>query len=312
MNKPRKFRFGAQVSTAASGKAWRDQARLIEELGYSTLLMPDHFFEQLGPVAALASAAAVTSTLRVGALVFDNDFRHPVMLAKEAATLDLLSEGRLELGFGAGWMAADYEKSGIPFEPAGIRIDRFEEAIFIIKGLFAEGPFSFTGKHYNVTNLDGFPKPAQKPRPPLLIGAGSKRMLRIAAREADIVNVSFSGRAGAINPEFISSGTRAATLNKLKVISDAAGDRFSKIELSVPVFFGAVTDTPRAEAERLAASLKIEPNEVLALPHALVGSIDGTAEELERRREEYGFSYVIFGRDLYWEMAPVVARLANM
>src|SRR5215467_4400703 len=196
---------------------------MIEELGYSTLLMPDHFHQQLAPFSALASAAAATSTLRVGMLVLDNDFRHPVVLAKEAATLDLLSEGRLELGLGAGWMAADYEKSGIAFDPPGVRMDRFEESLSIIKGLFAEGPFSFKGRHYEVTGLEGLPKPVQKPRPPILIGAGSKRMLQIASREADIVNVSFSGRAGALNPEFMSSGTAAATFEKLDVVRQIAG-----------------------------------------------------------------------------------------
>jgi probable F420-dependent oxidoreductase len=299
------------VSWTGSGKEWLDKARMIEELGYSTLLMPDHFYQQLAPFSALASAAAVTSTLRVGTLVLDNDFRHPVVTAKEASTLDLLSEGRLELGLGAGWMAADYEKSGIPFEPAGVRIDRFEEAVSIVKGLFAEGPFSFEGKHYSVTGLEGLPRPFQKPRPPLLIGAGSKRMLSVAGREADIVNISFSGRAGALNSEFMSTGTAAATTKKVDQIRQAAGDRFSQIELSLPVFFGAITDDRKSDAERLARSLNLEPSEMLSLPHALVGSLDGIVEQLQRRREEYGFSYVIFARELYWEMAPVVAKLAG-
>ena len=299
------------MSWAATGKEWLDKARMIEELGYSTLLMPDHFHQQLAPFSALASAAAATSTLRVGMLVLDNDFRHPVVLAKEAATLDLLSDGRLELGLGAGWMAADYEKSGIPFEPAGIRIDRFEETVSIVKGLFAEGPFSFEGKHYSVTGLDGLPKPVQKPRLPLLIGAGSKRMLRVAAREADIINISFSGRAGALNAEFMSTGTVEATTKKINEIRQAAGDRLSQIELSLPVFFGAITDDRKGKAERIARDLGLEPSEVLSLPHALVGSLDGIVEDLLRRREEYGFSYVIFGRELYWEMAPIVARLTG-
>jgi probable F420-dependent oxidoreductase len=285
---------------------------MIEDLGYSTLVMPDHFHQQLAPFSALASAAAVTSTLRIGTLVLDNDFRHPLVLAKEAATLDLLSDGRLELGLGAGWMTADYDKSGICFDPAGVRMDRFEEALSIIKGCFEEAPFSFNGKHYRVAGLDSLPKPLQKPRPPLLIGAGSKRMLQIAAREADIVNVSFSGRTGAINPEFMSSGTHAATLNKLNHIRNAAGDRLSAIELGLPVFFGAVTDNRMAEAERIASSLNIEAGALLTLPHALIGSVDYIVEELERRRERYGFSYITFGRDLYWAMSPVVARLADM
>jgi probable F420-dependent oxidoreductase len=311
MTEKRKFRFGAQVRWASSSKEWSETARAIEDMGYSTLLLPDHFMDNLEPLSALAFAASATTTLRVGTLVLDNDFRHPAMLAKEAATLDLFSDGRLELGLGAGWMVADYEKSGIPFEPAAVRMDRFEEALAIIKGLFGKGPFSFTGKHYTVTGLDGLPKPVQRPIPPLLIGAGSKRMLQIAAREADIVNISFSGRAGALTPEFMATGRAGVMDEKLKIVGEAAGDRLPEIELSLPVFFGSVTDNPGAEAERLGSSLGMGPDDVLALPHALIGSVDGLVEELERRREEYGFSYIILGRELPKAMAPVVARLAG-
>src|SRR5262252_4939564 len=170
MNESREFRFGAQVSWAAAGKEWLDKARMIEELGYSTLLMPDHFHQQLAPFSALASAAAVTSTLRVGTLVLDNDFRHPVVLAKEAATLDVLSGGRLELGLGTGWMRADYDATGIPLARPGVRVGRLGEAVRVIKGCFGDRPFSFAGAHYTVRDLDLRPKPVQRPRPPLVIG----------------------------------------------------------------------------------------------------------------------------------------------
>jgi len=166
----RKFRFGAQVYWAPNAAAWTEKVRKVADLGYSTLLMPDHFDQTLGPLVSLTTAALTVPRLRIGTLVLDNDFRHPVELAKELATLDLISEGRLELGLGAGWMLSDYEQSGIPYDPPQTRIDRFQEALAIFKGLFGVGPYSFAGKHYTVTNLEGQPKPVQKPHPPIMIG----------------------------------------------------------------------------------------------------------------------------------------------
>ncbi|HVN50318.1 MAG TPA: TIGR03621 family F420-dependent LLM class oxidoreductase, partial [Acidimicrobiales bacterium] len=182
MAHPRRFRFGVQASTAASGDDWRALARRVEDLGYSTLFMPDHFGDQLAPVPALMAAADATSELRIGALVFDNDYKHPVVLAKEAATLDLLSGGRLELGVGAGWMVSDYEQAGMAYDPPKVRVDRFAEGLAVIKGLFAEGELHFEGEHYRIEGLDGRPKPVARPHPPILIGGGAKRMLSIAAR----------------------------------------------------------------------------------------------------------------------------------
>ena len=186
----RAFRFGLQLATATSAKDWAEQAKRAEDLGFSSLLMPDHFGDQLAPIAGLMAAADATTSLRIGALVHDNDYRHPVVLAKESATLDLLSDGRLELGVGAGWMNTDYEQSGIPKDPAGVRIERLEEALDILDGLFADGPFDYQGQHYTITGLDGLPKPLQKPRPPLIIGGGGKRVLSLAARRADIVGIA--------------------------------------------------------------------------------------------------------------------------
>jgi len=176
---PRPFRFGVQEHGADNAKAWRDKARLVETLGYTTLYLPDHFGDQLSPIAALMSAADATTTLRVGSLVFDNDYRHPVVLAKEAATLDLLSEGRLDFGLGAGWQVSDYEQTGIPFDAPGIRIERMAEALQIIKSFFAGGSVSFTGKHYKVEGVEAAPTPVQKPHPPIVLGGGGKRMLHL-------------------------------------------------------------------------------------------------------------------------------------
>src|SRR6476660_4849614 len=182
----RKFRFGIQLSTAPTAHDWLALARKAEDLGYSTLFMPDHFGEQLAPVPALMAAADATTDLRLGALVFDNDYKHPVVLAKEIATLDVLSNGRIEFGIGAGWMTTDYEQSGIPKDRDGVRIDRMVEALDVYRGAWAEGSFSFKGEHYTITDYDGLPKPLQQPGPPILIGGGGPKVLRIAAQHADI------------------------------------------------------------------------------------------------------------------------------
>jgi probable F420-dependent oxidoreductase len=307
----RKFRFGAQVAKAASAKEWKEKARKVEALGYSTFLIPDHFDDLVAPIPAIMSAADATSTLRVGSLVLDNDYRHPVVLAKEAATIDLLSEGRLEFGFGAGWMATDYQQSGIPYDTVGVRIDRFVEGLTIIKGLFADGPVSFSGKHYQISGLEGTPKPVQQPHPPIIIGGGGKRILSIAAREADIINVNFSMHAGAITPEAAATGSAEATGEKLKWIHAAAGDRIKGIELSVTVFVVVVTDHPDQAAAQVAPRFGMPPEAVLKTPHVLIGPVEWIIEEIQRRREEYGFSYVIFSGDSFEAMGPVVSRLGG-
>jgi probable F420-dependent oxidoreductase len=231
MSRPRPFRFAVQEHHAASAKAWREKARLVESIGYSALYLPDHFSDVPGPIAALMAAADATTKLRVGSLVFDNDYRHPVVLAKEAATIDLLSDGRFDLGLGAGWLTSDYEKAGIPLDPASTRIERMEEGLQIIKGLFAGGSFSFAGKHYQIKNLEGTPPPVQKPHPPILIGGGGRRMLSLAAREADIVNINYNLATGSASGAVAKTGTAQATQEKLLWIRDAAGERFEQIEL---------------------------------------------------------------------------------
>ena len=311
MVEKRKFRFGAQVSKARTATAWSEKARTIEGLGYSSFLMPDHFHDQLGPLVALTAAALAAPTLRIGTLVLDNDFRHPVALAKELATLDLMSGGRLELGLGAGWMATDYHQSGISYDSPKVRIERCTEALTILKGLFGDGPFSFTGKHYTVTELDGQPKPLQKPYPPIMIGAGRKPMLTLAAREAAIVNITFFMRSGVWDHAASATGTEEATAEKMQWLRAAAGARLNELELSAPVFTAEVTNHPQQTAERIAPRYGLTAKEVLRSPHFLVGSVEGIVEELEQRRETYGISYIIFGRETHEAMAPVVARLAG-
>jgi probable F420-dependent oxidoreductase len=283
----------------------------VEALGYSAIYLPDHFTDQMGPIAALMAAADATTTLRVGSLVFDNDYRHPAVLAKEAATIDLLSEGRFDLGLGAGWLASDYEQVGLPFDAPGTRIGRLEEAVQIIKGLFAGGSFSFTGKHYQIKDLGGSPLPVQKPHPPILLGGGGPRMLRLAAREADIVNVNFDLREGRVSPELVRTGLAEATDRKLGWIKEAAGDRLDRIELSVTIFLANVTDDGESVVSAMAAGLGSEPKDVLDTPHFLIGSADELVEVLRLRRDRYGISFVIVPGEVAELFAPVVARLAG-
>jgi probable F420-dependent oxidoreductase len=311
MTAPRPFRFAAQIARAGSAKEWAERARKAEDLGFSTLTMPDHFGDQLAPVPALAAAAAATSNLRIGTLVFDNDYKHPLVLAKEAATLDLLSDGRLELGLGAGWMRTDYDQSGIAYDPPSVRVDRFEEGIKVMKGLFADGPFSFTGEHYTITEHDGLPKPVQRPHPPIIIGGGGKRVLSIAAREADIVSVNPNLKEGLGGAETAPNTTPDKTTQKIEWVKEAAGDRFGDIELNVLVGFVMVTDDAKGIAEAMAPTFGVTPDEALQVPICLLGSVDFMVEELQRRREKWGFSYIGFDGDSWEAVAPVVNRLAG-
>ena len=272
--------------------------------------MPDHFGNQMAPMPALMAAASATTTLRVGALVLDNDYKHPVVLAKELATMDLLSDGRLEVGIGAGWERADYDWSGIPYDPPGVRVDRFEEGLAVIKGHFGPGPFSFSGQHYTITGLDGLPKPVQA-HVPILIGGGGKRVLSIAAREADIVGINASLAAGAIGPEALASMTPDAVDEKVAIVKLAAGPRFASLEMNVRAFFVSVTDDRDGLAARLAGGFGMTPEAALKTPFALVGTVEQIIETLHERRERWGFSYVIVGTGDVEPFAPVVAALSG-
>ncbi len=307
----RPFRFGVQARSANSAREWTDLARKVESLGYSTMTMPDHFDDQLDPTVALTAAAAVTDTLRVGALVWCNDYRHPVVFAKEAATLDLLSDGRLELGIGAGWMKTDYEQAGMAYDRPGVRIERMVEAITVLKGLFGDDAFSFEGDHYTITDLSGTPKPIQRPHPPFLIGGGGPRFLRLAGKMADIVGINPNLAAGAITPDVGSDATAERYAEKITWVAEGAGERFNDIELQVRAFFVVFTDDRAGTAEALAGGVGLSAEEALKSPLALVGTPEQMAEDLVERRERYGFSYVIVGQDDVDQFAPVVAQLAG-
>jgi probable F420-dependent oxidoreductase len=307
----RTFRFDVQEHRAHSAKQWRDRAREIESMGYSALYLPDHFGDQPGPIAALMAAADATTTLRIGSLVFDNDYRHPVVLAKEAATLDLLSDGRLDFGLGAGWLVSDYEEAGIPYDSAGTRIDRLAEAVTIIKMFFTGEKFSFAGKFYSINGLEGEPRPVQKPHPPILLGGGGRKMLTLAAREADIVHINYNLNEGRINPKLVRTGIAEATDEKLSWIKEAAGGSLDSIELGFTVFFANVTDDRESIASAMAPSMGLEPRDVLDMPHFLIGTIDQIEDDLKARRERYGFSHAIVPAEVADQLAPIVERLAG-
>jgi probable F420-dependent oxidoreductase len=305
----RPFRFGVQARAPRSARAWAECARRVESLGYSVLSMPDHLGDQLAPIPALAAAAAVTTRLRLGTWVLANDFRHPVVLAKEAATLDLLSDGRLELGLGAGWMTQDYRESGIPLDPPLERIARLAEALAVIRGLWADAPLTFKGRHYAVTALDGRPKPLQKPRPPIALGGGGRRILELAAREADIVGLGARLASGRMGPEAGRSQTAAATDAKVAWVRSACGER--PFELHARVLSTAVGEGARARAAELAQPLGLEAPELLESPHALIGTEARIEEHLYAARARWGISYFTVSEDAIDALAPVVRRLAG-
>jgi probable F420-dependent oxidoreductase len=306
------FRFGVQCSSPPdiTARRWRALAQQVEDLGYHRLTVSDHLDDQLSPVAALMAAADATTTLRIGALVFCNDYRHPAVLAKEAATLDILSEGRFELGLGAGWMTSDYEAAGIDMDPPSVRIARLEEAIHVVTGLLSDGPCTFEGEHYRIQGLSGSPKPVQRPLP-LLVGGGGRKVLELAGRHADIVGLNPKLPNGVIDASAGPDATAAATERKVGWVRDAAGDRFDQIELHTRIHLAIVTDDRQGTAEALAPALGISPADALESPHALCGSVDEIVEDLLARRERHGIASIGLSLDALEPMAPVVARLAG-
>ena len=306
----RPFRFGALTRVGHSRDEWLGKARRAEALGYSTFLVPDHFRDQVATSVGLMAAAGATSTIRVGSMVYDNDFRHPAIVAKDAATLDLLSGGRFELGLGAGWLLADYAQTGIGFDLGRVRVERLEEAVRIITAYLEGGPVTFKGKHYAVSELEGLPRPAQRPRPPLLIGGGGPRILALAAREADIVGIV--PRTHGDGSGLDTTDTSPAALDgKVATIRDAAGPRFASLELNALVQRAFVADDPSAAIDEVAQQWKLTPAQVRESPFVLSGSVDAIVDTLEARRARYGISYVTIFEQFVDAFAPVVRRLAG-
>jgi probable F420-dependent oxidoreductase len=312
MGKMKPFRFGLTSVGAATGADWKAKALRFEAAGFSTLLVPDHFIEQMATIPALAAAAAYTSELRVGSVVCNNDFRHPILLAKEAATIDMLSGGRFELGIGAGWLKSEYDAIGLTFDEPGIRVARLEEAVKAIKAYYMEETVHFTGKYYTVNGeqgLEKIPAPVQQPHPPILIGGGGKRMLEIAAREADIVGIALKTNAFGSGPD---PADIATTLGqKLSWIQKAAGERFEGLELHIQTWAVVVTDDREQAALQLGKQFPLPPEILLNLPYLLIGTVEEIAEQLEGFRESYGISYYSVFEQYLDAFAPVVGRLAG-
>ncbi len=315
------FRFAVQATKATSAGEWRDLARKVQDLGYTTLFVADHYLgpgpaaresrlppQHLAPIAAMATAAAVTETLRVGCRVFCVDYHVPAVLAKEAATLDLLSDGRLEFGIGAGWSEPEYRAMGLAFGAPAHRVDKLEEVVALVKAHWSGEPLEQRGEHATASGYAGLPRPARSPRPPVMIGGARRRVLSLAAREADIVsinNVPFD--------EVNAAGRTPAqeAVHRLGLVREAAGERFADLEIESSPFFTAITDDPDAAVTRVAKLLGVPPAGLTEHPNVLIGSLDEVVERLQERREVFGANYISVQQSELERFAPVVARLAG-
>jgi len=304
---PRPFRFAVTARWAGSAAHWRDVARRAEDLGYDVLLVTDHLGPQLAPIPALMAAADATTRLRVGSFVFANDYRNPVMLAKEVATVDVLSGGRVEVGIGAGWNTRDYRELGIPYDAPAVRVSRLEESVVLLKRLLSEDSVDHPGEHYTVRGAKILPRPLQKPHPPLMIGGGGPRVLRLAAREADIV--TFAPQVNARGRPRLDSLTEKALAERVARFRAAAGERADRIEMNVFVFDAAVTDRARSLVGAVTATLRRAANGVVRTPFALYGSRASLRDLLIERRERLGISYISVPGNVMREFAPIVAEL---
>jgi probable F420-dependent oxidoreductase len=320
----RPFRFAVQAFESRSGAEWTGIARRAEDLGYSTLFTTDHYFGpgaiadasghrpvDVAPIAAMASAAAATTTLRVGCRVFNIDLHHPVVLAKELATLDLLSDGRVEAGLGAGWVAAEYEGLGVTMDRPGVRIARLGEVVGLLKAHWAGGDVRVDGTYVHAHGFTGLPRPVQEPHPPIFIGGGRQRILTLAGSLADIVSINFDNSAGTLGAASVASSGADQTTQKLEWVRAGAGDRFADVELEIGAYFVAVQDDPSGAIAAMAGRFGVSEAEFASHPHALLGTVESVCATLEERRERFGFSYVTVPQRSMDEFAPVVARLAG-
>ena len=324
MGTRRSFRFAVQAfDDPGSGQAWAHTARRVEALGYSTLFGADHYYgpgqvaevskhrpTELAPISAMAMAAAATFRLRVGCRVFNVEMHHPVVLAKEMATLDLLTDGRVEVGLGAGWTTAEFEALGKRFDPSGIRIARLAEAAEVIKAHWSGDEFRFDGEHFQVHGFAGRPVPSQSPHPPIMIGGGRPKVLRTAGRLADIVSLNFDNGPGRLSAATLASCDADATTRQLEWVREGAGERFDELEIELSAFFVNIGRRSSGIAD-LARRFEVGEEDLVDNPHALLGSVDVVCDVLRERRERYGISYVTVPVYAFEDFAPVVARLAG-
>jgi probable F420-dependent oxidoreductase len=318
--KQRRFRFGVASSFIEPAEKWREFARKAEDLGFDVLLMADHMSRQMSPLLACLSAADATTRLRVGTQVIANDFRNPAVFAKEVATLDLLSGGRFELGIGVGWPAtsntgrSDYAQTGLQMDEPGPRVTRLGETLRILKTfLSSEEPFDFEGKHFNLKGLNPFPHPIQKPRTPIMVAGAGPRILRLAAREADIINIA--PRPPTVGLTAVGSRAFGLTMaDEVGIIKEAAGDRYGDVEICVfsnnPTNPYIGDDTGPA-LERLAADLQTTTDVVKEMPATMIGSVDYLVDRLQQHRDQYNISYRIVSAAAMDAFAPIVKRLSG-
>lgn len=305
----RTIRFATQSGGPPTGAEWLARAKRLEDMGYSTLAMPDHMVGGAwSTMPALGAVAAVTNTLRLGNLVIDNDFRNPVVLAREFATLDVISDGRVEIGLGAGWFDRDYQGTGIPFDRGRTRVARLAEAVTLMKRLFTEDEVTFEGTYYRTTKSECRPKTVQQPRPPILIAAGGPQILELAGREAEIVAVIPPG-AG-VRPSALDDVAVAGVRRQLDVVREAAGPRFDEIELSCFIDVILTDDRDKTIAE-LAEKAKIDPAVPKTSIYRGIGTLDQVREHIIRVRRETGITYFCLRGPHVEELAPVVRDLAG-
>jgi len=308
---PRRFRFGVEMGAPFDGMSWAESARAVESLGYSTLFVPDHLHSPMGPIAAMTAAAVATTTLHVAPLVLACDFRNPAVLAKELATVDVLSGGRLEVGLGAGYNPLDYSRSGVTMDAPGVRVSRLIEHTRVLRGLFAGGETTFEGEHYRIEALDGTPTPVKPGGPPIIVAGGGARLLRFAAAEADIVGVNPSTAAGRESVATARDALPTSIDAKFALVREAAGGRFDGLEFNAWLSFAAITDDAAGLAGHLAPRFEATAADVLDSPIMLVGTLDEMAAQLERRRDRWGYSYTVVPPSQAYALAPLVARLSG-
>jgi probable F420-dependent oxidoreductase len=316
----RPFRFAVQAVKTRSAAQWRDFACEAEDLGYATLFLADHYLgkgpamdrqpqplQSVGPIAAMTAAAMATTTLRVGCRVFCVDYHVPAALVKEAVSIDLLSDGRLEFGIGAGWNAIEYESMGLAFREPKARVRKLREVVSLFKAHCSGELLALEGEHATAKDYIGLPQPVQRPHPPIMIGGGGRFVLGYAAREADIVsinNVPMQADPDGITPQ-------EHALARIDAVRSAAGDRLNDLDIESSAFFTIVTDDVRAAAERLGKALRTPPAELLDHPNVLIGSIDQIVTRLQERRGTYGVNYVTVQQSDMQAFAPVVKELAG-
>jgi probable F420-dependent oxidoreductase len=305
----RPFRFSVTASRARSAEAWVRLAQRAEQLGYDAFMMPDHLGHQFAPIAALATVAAATTHIRIGPFVLANDYRHPLILAGEAATLDVLSGGRLVLGMGAGWRVPDYRQLGMPYDEPRIRVDRLVESVGIVKRLMAGEIVTHRGTHYRLDRAQLAPLPVQRPHPTILIGGGGPRMLRLAAREADIVGLlpQFSPRGRPI----ASQATEAATAAKAALVREAAGERFDDLDLNVLVRYSGLVGASAGIVASAQNAALAGAAALVGTPYVLHGTTGRVRDILMRRRDAWGLNSYTFSASSMEAMAPIVELLAD-